>query len=69
MQLLKIAKVETAAKPTRPFQRVSIVRRKRPDWEECERGGYRHMGRAEERFSRFVSDERGTDNGSILDGK
>ncbi|MBD2505334.1 hypothetical protein [Anabaena azotica] len=56
MQLLEIAKVKLAAKPTQPFQRVSIVRRKQPDWDECERGGYRNIGRAEEGFSRFVKD-------------
>ncbi|MBD2504897.1 hypothetical protein [Anabaena azotica] len=56
MQLLEIVKVETAAKPIRPFQRVSIVRRKRPYWQECEDRGYRNVGQAEEGFSRFVSD-------------
>ncbi|MBD2505678.1 hypothetical protein [Anabaena azotica] len=70
MQLLEIVKPESAAtEDTRPFQRVSIVRRKPVDWDECERGGYRNLGQAEEGFSRFISDEKGTDNDSILDGK
>lgn len=55
MQLLKITKPEPAtAKDTRPFKRVSVVRRKRPDWDDCERGGYRNIGQTEERFSRFI---------------
>ena len=69
MQLLEIVKPERAAKPTQLFQRVSIVRRKRPDWDECERGGYRNVGQTEEGFPRFVSDEKDTAIVSIFDSK
>lgn len=69
MQLLEIALAQSVVKPTQLFQRVRIVRRKRPDWQECERGGYRNLGQTEEGFSRFVFDEKGTDSDSILEDK
>lgn len=53
MQLLEVAQAQSAAtEDTQLFQRVGIVRRKQPNWDECERGGYRHIGRTEERFPR-----------------
>jgi hypothetical protein len=61
MQLLEIALAQSAAtEDTRPFQRVGIVRRNRPNWNKCEHGGYRSIGRAEEGFPRcaFHSDAR-----------